>query len=129
MTTDYQERPLEEELPLDEGERDDEPGNAYCAECRYELPYPCAHCIASGAVGALLEAEIGKGPMPRLASTSPTGSGEHTWDSPAAFVKEVSEARICAGVHFRNSTVVGQAMGRKVAELALQRFGKEVAAK
>jgi hypothetical protein len=40
-------------------------------------------------------------------------------------VREVSEARILAGVHFRNSTEVAQTMGRRIAELAERRFPKE----
>jgi hypothetical protein len=37
-------------------------------------------------------------------------------------VREVSEARIAAGVHYRNSTEVGQAMGRQIGKLAERRF-------
>src|SRR5437870_9179030 len=33
--------------------------------------YPCAHCIVSGALGAVLAAEIGAGPTPKLSSASP----------------------------------------------------------
>lgn len=84
--------------------------------------YPCAHCIVSAAVGAVLESRIGGGASPTLRSTSPTGDGEHTWASPAEFVREVSEARICAGVHYRNSTEVAQVMGRRIGELAARRF-------
>ena len=34
--------------------------------------YPCAHCTAAGGYSAVLLAEIGSGPAPRLSSTSPT---------------------------------------------------------
>lgn len=85
--------------------------------------YPCAHCIASAAVGAVLEAAIGKAQSPTLRTTSPTGVGaERTWATPEEFVNEVSEARICAGVHYRNSTEVGRAMGRRIGELAARRL-------
>jgi hypothetical protein len=81
--------------------------------------YPCAHCTAAGAYGAVLLAEIGSGPMPRLSSTSPTLPGAtRSWDSVQAFVQEVSNARIYDGVHYRNSAEVGAALGRKVGELA-----------
>lgn len=36
------------------------------------------------------------------------------------FTKEVAVARIYDGVHYRNSTVVGTAMGKKIGELAAQ---------
>ena len=87
--------------------------------------YPCAHCIVSGAVAAVLEAEIGTGPSPTLRTTSPTaGNAERTWASPAAFANEVSEGRILDGVHYRNSTVVGQAMGRKIGARAVGRAAR-----
>lgn len=84
--------------------------------------YPCAHCIVSGAVGAVLEAALGGAPSPRLRSTSPTGTGERSWASPDEIVKEVSEARIAAGVHYRNSTEVGRAMGRRIGGMLERRF-------
>src|SRR5262249_2770435 len=37
--------------------------------------YPCAHCIVSAAVGTVLQAEIGTGPLPTLTTTSPTAKG------------------------------------------------------
>jgi len=82
--------------------------------------YPCAHCIVSGAVGAVLMAEIGNGPSPILRSNSPTAPGvERTWNSVDDFVAEVAVARIYDGVHYRNSTEVGTAMGKKVGALAV----------
>jgi len=81
--------------------------------------YPCAHCIVSGAVGAVLVAEIGNGPSPTLRSRSPTAPGvERSWNSVDDFVAEVAVARIYDGVHYRNSTEVGTAMGKKVGALA-----------
>src|SRR6266850_1657357 len=81
--------------------------------------YPCAHCIVSGALGAVLEAEIGSGPTPRLSSASSTAGGAvRTWTSVGDFTKEVAQARIYDGVHFRTSTEVGSAMGKKIGELA-----------
>jgi PAP2 superfamily len=81
--------------------------------------YPCAHCIVSASLGAVLAAEIGSGPTPRLSSASPTAGGAvRTWASVDDFTKEVAHARIYDGVHYRNSTEVGSAMGKKIGELA-----------
>jgi hypothetical protein len=81
--------------------------------------YPCAHCIVSASLGAVLEAEIGTGPGPKLNSASSTAGGAvRTWTSVGDFVQEVALARIYDGVHYRNSTEVGTAMGRKIGELA-----------
>jgi PAP2 superfamily len=86
--------------------------------------YPCAHCIVSGALGAVLESEVGTGPV-KLSSASPAAAGAvRTWSSVADFVQEVAVARIYDGVHYRNSTEVGTAMGRKVGELAVQKIPK-----
>jgi hypothetical protein len=87
--------------------------------------YPCAHCIVSGALGGVLAAEIGKGPTPPLSSTSYTANGAtRTWVKVGDWMQEVSVARIYDGVHYRNSTVVGNAMGQKIGALAAQKLGK-----
>jgi hypothetical protein len=81
--------------------------------------YPCAHCIVSGALGAVLAAEIGPSPSPQLSSASPmAGNAVRTWASVREFTEEVALARIYDGVHYRNSTEVGSSMGRKIGELA-----------
>ena len=87
--------------------------------------YPCAHCVSSGAVGAVLEAELGTSPMPRLSTKSPTANDAvREWTSVAAFMDEVQMARIYDGVHYRNSAVVGGELGRKVGALAMEKFGR-----
>jgi hypothetical protein len=87
--------------------------------------YPCAHCIVSAALGAVLEAEIGSGPTPPLSSASPTAGGAvRTWTSVGDFTKEVAQARIYDGVHYRFSTEVGSAMGKKIGELAVKSVPK-----
>jgi hypothetical protein len=85
--------------------------------------YPCAHCIVSAALGAVLEAEIGRGPSPTLRSASPTAGGAvRTWNNVGDFVQEVAVARIYDGVHYRTSTEVGAAMGRRIGQLAAAKF-------
>jgi PAP2 superfamily protein len=85
--------------------------------------YPCAHCIVSGSLGAVLEAEIGSGPTPKLSSSSSTAGGAvRTWNSVNEFAAEVAVARIYDGVHYRNSAEVGTAMGKKVGELAVTKI-------
>jgi hypothetical protein len=87
--------------------------------------YPCAHCIVSGSLGAVLEAELGNGPVPKLSSASPTAGGVvRTWVRVGDFVQEVAIGRIYDGVHYRNSTEVGSAMGKAIGELAAQKIPK-----
>ena len=85
--------------------------------------YPCAHCIVAGAVGTVLQAEIGTGPMPTLTTTSVTANGAaRSWPTVDAFIQEVAQARIYDGVHFRNSTEVGTAMGKQIGGLAVAKY-------
>jgi len=59
-------------------------------------------------------------PLPELSLTSPTAPGvTHHWSNVDDFTTEVANARIWAGFHYRNSTRVGTAMGREVAQYAL----------
>jgi hypothetical protein len=61
--------------------------------------------------------------MPVLSTTSPTAKGvTRRWTDVDAFVREVGEARIYEGIHYRRSTEVGAAMGRQIGELALKRY-------
>jgi hypothetical protein len=79
--------------------------------------YPCAHCITSAAVAAVIEATLGSAEIPEVAMTSPTLPGvTHRWTNVWAYAEEVSLARIWAGVHYRFSTRVGQEMGRKIGQ-------------
>src|SRR5439155_1164801 len=89
--------------------------------------YPCAHCIVSASLGAVLQAELGSGPTPTLSSASSTAGGAvRTWKSVGDFVREVAEARICDGVHYRFSTEVGASMGKQIGELAVKSFPKPI---
>jgi PAP2 superfamily protein len=84
--------------------------------------YPCAHCITSAAIAAVLEAELGA-QFPEISMTSPTAPGVvRRWDSATAFTDEVSAARIYGGIHYRTSALVGQAMGRQIGELAVGQY-------
>jgi len=85
--------------------------------------YPCAHCIVSGAVGTVLKGEIGPGPTPTFTTTSPTANGaSRRWTNIDDFMQEVANGRIYDGVHYRNSTEVGTAMGKRIGELAVAKY-------
>ena len=85
--------------------------------------YPCAHCIVAAAVGTVLQAEVGTGAMPTLTTTSYLVKGPaRSWTKIDDFMQEVANARVYDGVHFRNSTEVGTAMGKQVGTLAAAKF-------
>lgn len=82
--------------------------------------YPSAHSILASSVATILKAEVGNGTMPALATSSPTAKGAtRRWKNLDDFAREVGDARIYEGVHFRNSTEIGAAMGRKLGEIAV----------
>jgi hypothetical protein len=87
--------------------------------------YPCAHCVTSGAIGAVLQAELGNTSGFKLVAKSPTSNDAvREWTTVAAFMEEVQMARIYDGVHYRNSGAVGNDLGQKVGALAMQKFGR-----
>ena len=82
--------------------------------------YPCAHCISAGAVGAVLEAEFGTGRVSPISMTSPTAPGvTRRWERISDYVTEVDNARVWGGIHYRNSTEVGERMGREIGRLVV----------
>lgn len=85
--------------------------------------YPCAHCANAAVVGTVLAAEIGNAPMPALKTMSYTLPGvTRSWATVEDFIAEVAAARIYGGLHYRNSTEVGTALGRQVGQLAVAKF-------
>lgn len=89
--------------------------------------YPCAHCINAAAAVAVLEAEFGKGTLEPFSMTSPTLPGvSRSWTRIGDLIPEVSNARVWSGVHFRNSAVVAETMGRAIGEMTVREMLKPV---
>jgi PAP2 superfamily len=81
--------------------------------------YPCAHCINSAAVAAVLQGVAGN-EIGEISMTSPTAPGViRKWVRLQDYSDEVSLARIYAGFHYRFSTIVGKEMGKNIGELAV----------
>jgi hypothetical protein len=86
--------------------------------------YPCAHCVIASTIATVIHAELGRDPLPTLMSISNTAPGvTRQWARTEDVVREVSEARILDGVHFRNSTEVGNRMGVQVGALVAAAYG------
>lgn len=82
--------------------------------------YPSGHSILASAVGAVLKADLGTGPVPTMSTTSPTAPGvTRRWTNVDDFVREVSDARVWGGLHYRFTTDVSNTMGRQIGELAV----------
>jgi hypothetical protein len=91
--------------------------------------YPCAHCIVSSTVAAAIEAMLGTADIDEVAMVSPTAPGvTHHWSNLEAYTDEVAEARICAGFHYRFSTVAGREMGRGIGNYAAKTILRPVQA-
>ncbi|MBL8520813.1 MAG: vanadium-dependent haloperoxidase [Betaproteobacteria bacterium] len=85
--------------------------------------YPSGHSILASTVARVLDAEMAGRAMPLLSTVSPTAGGaRRTWIGTAPFTREVSDARIHAGIHFRFSTDTAERMGVDIAGLAIARF-------
>jgi hypothetical protein len=85
--------------------------------------YPCAHCIVSATLATVLKAALAGTAPPTLTTNSPTAPGKpRSWANPDEFMREVALARIYDGVHYRNSTEVGTAMGVKIGEIAAAKY-------
>jgi hypothetical protein len=98
------------------------------AETPVHPEYPCAHCISAASICAVVEAVIGTAEIAEVSMTSPTAKGvTHRWTSLHDFVKEVSEARIWAGFHYRFSTRVGEDMGNQIGAYIVKNFMQPVA--
>jgi hypothetical protein len=76
--------------------------------------YPCAHCIVAAAVAEVLTRAGGND----VGELTLTNAGvTRKWKRLEDYAKEVSDARIYAGFHYRFSTDVANSMGRKIGEL------------
>jgi len=85
--------------------------------------YPSGHAILAGALGAVLQADLGGSRAPVLSTSSPSAKNAvRRWTSIDAFVKEVADARIYEGIHFRTAVEIGVDMGRRIGRLAADRF-------
>lgn len=91
--------------------------------------YPSGHSILAAAVATVLKHELDGRAVPMLTTTSPTAGGAspaqpttRRWSDLDSFVREVSDARIWGGLHFRSATDVGEAMGRRIGELAARQL-------
>lgn len=85
--------------------------------------YPSAHATLAAAVGTVLKADVGSAPMPTLTTSSATAKGAtRRWSNVDEFVREVSDSRVYAGIHYPTSVEVGAAVGKSIGELASRKL-------
>jgi hypothetical protein len=80
--------------------------------------YPSGRCVEAAAIGGVLKAEMGTGTMPLQASSRQTPDFHREFRNVEDMIREVADAQVHAGAHFRNSTVAGMELGARIAALA-----------
>jgi len=85
--------------------------------------WPSGHGGVAGAAQEVLTVFLGpRAPAP-ISVTSPTDPGStHVYDNWAQITRDVINARVWEGIHFRFSDVVGATVGRDVAHYDLTRL-------
>jgi PAP2 superfamily len=85
--------------------------------------YPSAHSTLAASMAVVLDAERGSAALPVLSTSSPTAKGAvRRWTRLDEFTREVADARVHAGIHFRSATDAGEAMGKRIGELHAARM-------
>jgi hypothetical protein len=86
--------------------------------------YPAAHGCFSGSVVEVLTAYFGTDQL-HFTMSSPAPDllqPVRSYDRFSQVLTDILDARIYGGMHYRNSTVVGAELGRKVARQAIEHF-------
>lgn len=89
--------------------------------------YVSAHCVYSGAAAWVLRRLFGDDGVKVSVTFGGPNGVTRTYSSFTQLEKEVEEARIWGGIHFRTSDEHGTALGHQIADLAVQRHMLPVA--
>lgn len=82
--------------------------------------YPSGHATNSSAMAAVLAFLFGDDPGIAIVATSPTNpTFPRQWQTFSQGVREVVDARVFSGIHFRTSDEVGARVGRQVAQFVV----------
>ena len=91
--------------------------------------HPAGHTCISGATVRALRAFFGTDKVSFTAVSnkcSPAPCPPRSFDRFSVALKEIIDARVWGGIHFRTADVVGNAQGQKVANWALDRYFQPV---
>ena len=84
--------------------------------------YPSGHCIHSGAAEQVLKSVLGSDQV-NVSVTSPPLTGvTRTWSSFSQMAREVEDARVWGGIHYRTSDEHATQTGRKIGEWTVKNF-------
>jgi len=89
--------------------------------------YPSAHSSISGSAAFILASNFGDNTS--FTVTSESRPGTRSFSSFSSAVSEIADARVFGGIHFRTSCVLGNTLGRNVANFvarhAMHRLGED----
>lgn len=86
--------------------------------------YPSTHALYSGAAEAVLKGFYGSDSVALSVTSPPVFGVTRTWNSFSQMAKEVDDARVWGGIHFRTADVDAHDLGRRIGEYALKNFPK-----
>ena len=90
--------------------------------------YPAAHCISAGALAQVLRSLFGSDEV-KLSYVFPPGFGiTRSYTSLAQVEKEVEDARVFGGIHFRSTTEQSTALGQRIGGYAVANYLRPTAA-
>jgi hypothetical protein len=81
--------------------------------------YPSGHALGAGAAVAIMQAVFG-GDRFSASYTYPPLGVVARWETFSQITKEIEDARVWGGIHFRTADEHGTQLGRQVAEFALK---------
>jgi hypothetical protein len=81
--------------------------------------YPSGHCLGAGAAVAVLQA-INQSDMLSVAYVYPPLGVLRRWESLSQIAREIEDARVWGGIHFRTADAHATQLGRQVAGFALK---------
>lgn len=83
--------------------------------------YPAAHCLGAGAAVAVLQRIFGDDRLSTSYVYPPLGIMRR-WETFSQIEREVENARVWAGVHYRSAVQDGTRLGRQVAEFGIENY-------
>jgi hypothetical protein len=83
--------------------------------------YPSAHCLAMGAAAQVLVGFLGTDKV-KVSLVRPPLGFHRRYESIPEIVKEMEDARVWGGIHFRTADEHGTQLGRRVGDHALRNF-------
>jgi hypothetical protein len=81
--------------------------------------YPSGHTVNSGAMAFVLKSLFGDAPGHVIEAALPSNPFVRHWETYSEGVREVIDARIYSGIHFRSADEAGARLGRQVAQFVV----------